>query len=62
MKICWAQYLLFAIISLFAIATMVTACGQKGALFLPKNQQQSKKTVPDKTQKQKEKPADKTNP
>lgn len=32
---CWARYLLIAVISLLAIASMIGACGRKGPLYLP---------------------------
>ena len=34
---CWARYLLYAIVSVFAIGQMGVACGQKGPLYLPES-------------------------
>ena len=44
MRICWAQYLLWAVIIGLGVATMLSGCGAKGDLYLPSNpqQQQSK--------------------
>jgi predicted small lipoprotein YifL len=35
MRFCWAQYLLWLVISMLAISSMLTACGRKGDLYLP---------------------------
>ncbi|MCO6412916.1 MAG: lipoprotein [Thiogranum sp.] len=35
MKPCWANYLLWLIITLAGIGAMLSACGQKGNLYLP---------------------------
>jgi len=32
---CWARYLLIAVVTLLAFASMVGACGRKGPLYLP---------------------------
>jgi predicted small lipoprotein YifL len=32
---CWARYLLYLVIAILAVGQMVTACGQKGDLYLP---------------------------
>lgn len=32
---CWARYLLYLIVSVLALGQMLTACGQKGDLYLP---------------------------
>ncbi len=31
---CWARYLFYAVILILGIGNMVTACGQKGDLYL----------------------------
>ncbi|MDX2506521.1 MAG: lipoprotein [Gammaproteobacteria bacterium] len=36
MKWCRAELALYLIIVIFGIASMITACGQKGPLYLPK--------------------------
>lgn len=38
MRVCWAQYLLWAVIGVLAVLSMLTGCGQKGALYLPDRQ------------------------
>ena len=35
MKICWAKYLLWLVIAGLGTASMLSACGQKGDLYLP---------------------------
>lgn len=35
MKICWAQYLSWLAIATLALSSMLSACGQKGPLYLP---------------------------
>lgn len=42
MKFCWANYLLWIVIAMFGTAAMLTACGQKGPLYLPKDQSKNK--------------------
>ncbi len=37
---CWARYLLWAVIAVLGIGNMLTACGQKGDLYLPDPQQE----------------------
>jgi len=32
---CWAQYLFIALVAVLGIGGAVTACGQKGDLYLP---------------------------
>jgi predicted small lipoprotein YifL len=32
---CWARYLFYAIVTLFAIGQILVACGQTGDLYLP---------------------------
>ncbi len=32
---CWARYLLWLVIGVLGIGNMLTACGQKGDLYLP---------------------------
>ena len=40
---CWAQYLLWAVIAIFGAGSMLSACGQKGNLYMPDKTQQAKK-------------------
>lgn len=40
MRICWAQYALWAVIALFGIGAMLAGCGAKGSLYLPEGQAQ----------------------
>ncbi|MBD3609265.1 MAG: lipoprotein [Gammaproteobacteria bacterium] len=35
MKICWAQYTLWAVMAILALMTILSGCGQKGPLKLP---------------------------
>ena len=35
MKTCWAQYLLWLVIAVMGTGSMLSACGQKGALMRP---------------------------
>jgi len=35
MKICWAQYLLWLVIAVLGAGAALSACGQKGDLYLP---------------------------
>ena len=35
MKPCWAQYLLWTIITLAGVSAMLAGCGQTGPLYLP---------------------------
>ena len=39
MRICWAQYTLWAVIAVLGVASMLSACGAKGDLFLPPAEQ-----------------------
>ncbi len=39
---CWAQYLLWAVIAIFGSGSLLTACGQKGDLYLPDETARSK--------------------
>jgi predicted small lipoprotein YifL len=32
---CWARYLLWMLILILGVGNMITACGQKGKLFIP---------------------------
>jgi predicted small lipoprotein YifL len=32
---CWARYLLYAVIAVLGTGQLMTACGQKGPLYLP---------------------------
>ncbi|MBD3671435.1 MAG: lipoprotein [Gammaproteobacteria bacterium] len=35
MKICWAQYLQWAVFAILALVILLSGCGQKGELYLP---------------------------
>ena len=37
MKICWAQTLFIAVVIILGTGQMLSACGQKGPLYLPDN-------------------------
>ena len=36
MRICWAQYAMWAVIMVLGIASMLSGCGAKGPLYMPK--------------------------
>ncbi|MEJ2060306.1 MAG: lipoprotein [Gammaproteobacteria bacterium] len=38
MRPCWAQWLLWAVIAVLGVGSMLSACGQKGPLYLPPEQ------------------------
>jgi len=38
MKFCWAQYLLWLVIAILGAGSMLSACGQKGSLVQPEQQ------------------------
>lgn len=40
--ICWARYLFIGVVAVLGIGQMVAACGQKGDLYLPDPEQESK--------------------
>ena len=42
MRFCWAQYLLWALIVLVGTSGMLTACGQKGPLFHPPAEEETR--------------------
>jgi len=35
MKTCWAQYLLWLVVAVLGVGGVLSACGQKGALYRP---------------------------
>ena len=43
---CWPRYLLWILIATLGLGNMITACGQKGPLYLPDpaTEQQQQKT------------------
>lgn len=43
MRICWAQYLLWAVIAIFGVAALLSGCGSKGNLYHPEPEQQTQK-------------------
>ena len=43
MKRCWATYALWLVIAVLAVGSMVSACGQKGDLYLPEQSEIQKK-------------------
>ena len=44
MKWCRAELALYIIIAILGIANMITACGQKGSLYLPQEQSEQQQT------------------
>ncbi|MEN8169893.1 MAG: lipoprotein [Pseudomonadota bacterium] len=40
MRICWAQYTLWAVIAVLGVVSMLSGCGAKGDLFMPPPEQQ----------------------
>ena len=38
MRICWAQYALWAVVIGLAVLTLLAGCGAKGDLYLPKQE------------------------
>ena len=40
MRICWAQYTLWAVIAVLGVVSMLSGCGSKGDLVLPPPTQQ----------------------
>ncbi|MEN8167074.1 MAG: lipoprotein [Pseudomonadota bacterium] len=45
--ICWPRYLLWLVITLFGVGNLISACGQKGPLYLPEpEQQETEKSEP----------------
>lgn len=43
---CWARYLLYLVIAILAVGQMVTACGQKGDLYLPEERAETAPPAP----------------
>jgi predicted small lipoprotein YifL len=41
MRICWAQYTLWAVIVVLGLLSMLAGCGSKGDLYLPEPEQQA---------------------
>ena len=37
---CWARYLLWLVIAVLGIGNMLSACGHKGDLYLPEQEQE----------------------
>jgi len=35
MRICWAQYTLWALVAVLGLLSMLSGCGAKGDLYLP---------------------------
>lgn len=46
MRICWAQYLFWAVIAVLGIVSMLSGCGAKGDLYLPPEQKQAAPAQP----------------
>jgi len=46
-KFCWAKYCVWICITLFGMASLLTACGQKGPLYLPDNPKDTKEAKKD---------------
>lgn len=53
MRVCWAQWFFMAIVTFMGVTQMLTACGNKGPLFLPTEEQiaelEKKKNLADAT-------------
>ena len=41
MRICWAQYTLWAVIAVLGVVSMLAGCGSKGDLYMPAPEQPS---------------------
>jgi len=41
MRLCWAQILFIVVIAVLGLGSMLSACGQKGPLYLPDHASQS---------------------
>ncbi len=41
MRICWAQYLLWAVIAVLGAGAALSGCGSKGPLYLPEEERQA---------------------
>ena len=39
---CWARYMLWAVIAILGSGSLLSACGQKGDLYLPDPAEQAK--------------------
>ncbi len=48
---CWAQYLLWAVITILGTGSLLSACGQKGPLYLPDKAEQSNQQSEEKKKK-----------
>ena len=46
MKSCWAQYLFWLVIAVLGTGSVLSACGQKGALYQPEPSAPSIKNEP----------------
>jgi predicted small lipoprotein YifL len=46
MRLCWAQYLLWLVISIFGTGALLSSCGQKGDLYLPEESDNGKQEQP----------------
>jgi predicted small lipoprotein YifL len=44
---CWARSLLYLVIAILALGQMMSACGQKGPLYLPDAQTEAASPAPD---------------
>ena len=40
---CWARYLFIAVVAVLGTGQMISACGQKGNLYLPKPEEKAPK-------------------
>ena len=43
MNFCWARTLFFIVIVVLGTSSMISACGQKGPLYLPDDEKKAKK-------------------
>ncbi|MCB1755964.1 MAG: lipoprotein [Gammaproteobacteria bacterium] len=48
MRICWAQWVFIAVIAVLGLAQMLSACGNKGPLYLPEETAQTADSATDK--------------
>lgn len=44
---CWARWLFIAMVAVLGVLSMLSACGQKGALYLPESAPEPGTEVPD---------------
>lgn len=52
MNRCWAGYAFFAMLLILSLGSMLSACGVKGALYLPAEEQTGEASSSEKPQKE----------